>query len=181
MKPQTILVLGGCRSGKSRQALALAETMPGKKLFIATCIPGDDEMNARVKQHQQERASHWITTEAPLLLPETLNEHNHEGNILLVDCLTLWISNLLLSPAYADKIPVMVEHLTDSLKAAVCPILLVSNEVGLGIVPGDPLSRKFRDLVGQTNQAAAEIVDQVILMTAGIPLYLKSACQRAKP
>lgn len=169
-----IFVIGGCRSGKSRQALKTAEGMPGDhKTFIATCIPRDAEMKQRVEQHQKERSLIWRTVEAPVHLPQAIIEQSRPADVLLVDCLTLWISNLMLELEDDRKILAGLPDLTRALQAADCPVVLVSNEVGTGIVPENQLSRRFRDLVGSTNQAIAEQADRVVWMVAGIPVGIK--------
>ena len=171
---EVLFVLGGCRSGKSRQALAQAESMPGDhKVFIATCIPRDAEMKQRVAQHQKERSLIWRTVEAPVHLPQAIIEQSRSADVLLVDCLTLWISNLMLELEDDRKILAGLPDLTRALQAAACPVVLVSNEVGSGIVPENQLSRRFRDLVGSANQAIAEQADRVVWMVAGIPVPIK--------
>ena len=171
---EVLLVLGGCRSGKSRQALEQAERVPGDhKVFIATCIPRDAEMKQRVEQHQKERSLIWHTVEAPVHLPQAIVEQSRSADVLLVDCLTLWISNLMLELEDDRKILACLPDLTRALQAADCPVVLVSNEVGTGIVPENQLSRRFRDLVGSTNQAIAEQADRVVWMVAGIPVQIK--------
>jgi adenosylcobinamide kinase/adenosylcobinamide-phosphate guanylyltransferase len=170
-----IFVLGGCRSGKSSYALETAQTFCGhkKKVFIATCIPRDDEMKFRVARHQQERSRHWLTVEAPLLLPEEIVESNEKADVLLVDCLTLWINNLLMENYHSEQILSRVQNLTRAVSSATCPVILVSNEVGTGIVPENKLARLYRDLVGWANQAVAECADQVVWTVAGIPMIIK--------
>jgi adenosylcobinamide kinase/adenosylcobinamide-phosphate guanylyltransferase len=171
---EVLFVLGGCRSGKSRQALEQAESMPGDhKVFIATCIPRDAEMKQRVAQHQKERSLIWRTVEAPVHLPQAIIEQSRPADVLLVDCLTLWISNLMLELEDDRKILAGLPDLTRALQAAACPVVLVSNEVGSGIVPENQLSRRFRDLVGSANQAIAEQADRVVWMVAGIPVPIK--------
>jgi adenosylcobinamide kinase/adenosylcobinamide-phosphate guanylyltransferase len=171
---ETIFVIGGCRSGKSGHALELALEMAGKaKLFMATCIPHDDEMKERVARHQAERSSSWQTLEVPVALPEAIREKSTVSDLILVDCLTLWISNLLMETDEMAQIEQHIQRLTLSLEAAQCPVILVSNEVGNGIVPDNRLARQFRDAVGFANQRVAACVDRVILLTAGIPMTLK--------
>jgi adenosylcobinamide kinase/adenosylcobinamide-phosphate guanylyltransferase len=171
---EVIFVLGGCRSGKSRQALEEAESMPGgRKVFIATCVPRDAEMQQRVAQHQKERSPIWRTVEAPLQLAQAIVEQSRQADVVLVDCLTLWISNLMLEMEDDRQILACLPDLTRSLESADCPVVLVSNEVGTGIVPENQLSRRFRDLVGATNQAIAEQADRVVWMVAGIPVQVK--------
>ena len=171
---EVIFVIGGCRSGKSRQALETAEGMLGDhKTFIATCIPRDAEMKQRVAQHQKERNLSWHTVEAPVHLPQAIVEQSRQADVVLVDCLTLWISNLMLELEDDRKILACLPDLTRALKSAACPVVLVSNEVGTGIVPENQLSRRFRDLVGSTNQAVAAQADRVVWMVAGIPVEIK--------
>ena len=169
-----IFVLGGCRSGKSGYALETAQKFSGdNKVFIATCIPRDDEMKLRVTRHQQERSKHWLTVEAPLHLPQTIVEAEGKAGVLLVDCLTLWINNLLMEDHDSEQILNQVQSLTRAVSSATCPVVLVSNEVGTGIVPENELARLYRDLVGWANQAVAECADQVVWTVAGIPVTIK--------
>jgi len=170
---ETILVIGGCRSGKSSHALYLAEKIPGQKIFIATCTPQDKEMEQRVLRHRQKRSSAWKTLEVPLLIPETINKHSLKGNVILIDCLTLWINNLIMDDEDPTKIDAKILKLTQSIVKAECPVVLVSNEVGAGIVPENRLARLFRDIAGFANQKVATCVDRVIWMVAGIPVKIK--------
>jgi len=173
IKKNITFVLGGCRSGKSGHALKLAEQIPGaNKIFIATCIPHDDEMKDRVARHQKERSSVWKTIEIPLLLSEAISKHDR-NDLILVDCLTLWISNILLETDESEKIAGHVKNLTEALKNVKCPVILVSNEVGTGIVPENRLARLFRDAAGFANQQVAASSDRVIWMVAGIPVDIK--------
>jgi len=169
-----IFVLGGCRSGKSSYALEIAQKFSAERnVFIATCIPRDDEMGQRVERHQEERSQAWETVEAPIHLPEAIVAAGGEAGILLVDCLTLWISNLLMENHDSDQVLNQVQSLTRAVASSACPVILVSNEVGTGIVPENKLARLYRDLVGSTNQAVAECVDQVVWTVAGIPVTIK--------
>ena len=169
-----IFVLGGCRSGKSSYALETAQKFSGaNKIFIATCIPHDDEMKQRVVRHQRERSRHWHTVEAPLDLPQAVEEAGVTASVLLVDCLTLWISNLLMENLDAEQILNHFDSLTRAVSSATCPVILVSNEVGTGIVPQNKLARLYRDLVGWANQAVAECADLVVWTVAGIPVTIK--------
>jgi len=171
---EIVFVIGGCRSGKSRQALETAGAMAGsRKIFIATCIPHDVEMKQRVDRHQKERGRDWRTVETPVELPQAIAENSRQADVLLVDCLTLWISNLLLETDDDEIILKQVLSLTQSVRSAGCPIVLVSNEVGTGIVPENKLARRFRDLVGSANQAVAAQADRVVWMVAGIPVMIK--------
>lgn len=170
---ETILVVGGCRSGKSSHALHLAEQFPGRKIFIATCIPRDKEMEQRVLKHQQQRSSTWKILEMPISLPEAINKHGLKGNVILVDCLTLWINNLIMDDENPANIDIHIRKLTRSLEKTECPVILVSNEVGCGIVPENKLVRLFRDITGFANQKVAACADHVIWMVAGIPVKIK--------
>lgn len=170
---KTYLVIGGCRSGKSRHALHMAEQVSGQKIFIATCIPQDKEMEQRVMHHQRQRASIWKTVEAPIFLPDAISKQGLKGNVLLVDCLTLWINNLIMDDRNAAKIDNHIIDLIRALDEAECPVILVSNEVGCGIVPENKLARRFRDIAGFTNQKVAGCVDRVIWMVAGLPVKIK--------
>jgi adenosylcobinamide kinase / adenosylcobinamide-phosphate guanylyltransferase len=170
---ETILVIGGCRSGKSRYALRLAEQVPGQKIFIATCIPQDEEMEQRVLHHQQQRNTTWKTLEVPIFLPAAVNTHGVKGNVLLVDCLTLWINNLIMDDNHSEKIDTHIIELIQSLENSECSVILVSNEVGCGIVPENKLARLFRDITGFANQKIAGCVERVIWMVAGIPVKIK--------
>ncbi len=171
---ETILVIGGCRSGKSRHALEMAEKISGKKkIFIATCVPNDDEMKQRVARHQKDRGHSWTTVEIPVLVPEAIVEYSQKADVILVDCLTLWINNLLIEINDQGKIIEHIQDLTQSLKKAQCPVILVSNEVGTGIVPDNKLARLFRDTAGFVNQNVAKCADRVIWMVAGIPVQIK--------
>jgi adenosylcobinamide kinase/adenosylcobinamide-phosphate guanylyltransferase len=171
---KTVFVLGGCRSGKSSYALETAHKFSGpNKVFIATCIPHDDEMKQRVARHRQERSQDWETVEAPIRLPEAITENSSRADTIIVDCLTLWVSNLLMDCDDSDKIEMQIPRLTDAIKKTDCPLVLVSNEVGQGIVPENKLARQFRDLVGYVNQAVAGSADEVIWTVAGIPVKIK--------
>lgn len=170
---ETILVIGGCRSGKSSHALHLAEQISGQKIFIATCMPQDKEMEHRVLHHQQQRSSAWETLEVPVFIPEAIHKKSIKGHVILVDCLTLWINNLILDDDKPENIDNHIQKLTQSIEKAECPVILVSNEVGTGIVPENKLARLFRDIAGFANQKVAACVDRVIWMVAGIPVKIK--------
>ena len=167
-------VLGGCRSGKSGFALATASAIAAdRRIFIATSMPLDDEMQARVARHRAERGAGWTTVEAPLALAEAIAENAGNGGVILVDCLTLWISNMLLSTDAPAAVEARIPHLIRTLAQAACPVVLVSNEVGAGIVPENTLARQFRDLAGTANQAVAAAANRVVWVVAGIPVTLK--------
>ncbi len=173
---ETVLIIGGCRSGKSRYALELATQAAGRnRIFVVTCVPGDNEMEERVRRHQKERSQSWTTVEAPLSLAEALDEHDRQGNVIVVDCLTLWLSNLLLEINNMEEIEVHIKRLIQSLESSQCPVFLVSNEVGTGIVPENRLARRFRDVAGFANQNVAACSDMVIWMVAGIPVTIKKS------
>ncbi len=170
---EIVLVIGGCRSGKSRYALELSKQVLGdRKIFIATCVPKDKEMKMRVARHKEERDKSWSTIEVPIRLPETIIEYSQKSDLILVDCLTLWISNLILDNNDLDMSEAAL-RLTKSLKNAQCPVIIVSNEVGTGIVPENRLARLFRDAAGIVNQNVAACSDRVIWMVAGIPVTIK--------
>lgn len=173
---QTIFVIGGCRSGKSRQALALAEKLAvSDKIFVATCVPNDEEMRQRVKQHRKERRDSWKTVEAPIEVPTTVTASSAPDNVVLVDCLTLWTSNLLMASTDGDLdvIRQAVGDLSAALEKAPGPVILVSNEVGTGVVPENKLARLFRDATGYVNQQIAAIATSVFWMVAGIAVKIK--------
>lgn len=162
------LVLGGARSGKSRHAQVLAEAAPAPHLFVATAQAFDAEMAGRIARHRAERGAGWRTVEAPYDLAAAIGAA--QGGTVLVDCLTLWTSNLLLGDADLDAA-------TDALLAALADtpahVVLVSNEVGWGIVPDNALARRFRDVAGRVNQRVAAAADRVDLVVAGIAMHLK--------
>ena len=168
------LIIGGCKSGKSRHALDLAsQQATAEKTFIATSVPFDDEMKSRIERHRAERGSDWTTVEAPVGLPDAISANCGENRLILVDCLTLWINNLMMDTTDEEIIQSRFSELTDTLTESTGPILLVSNEVGAGIVPENPLARQFRDLAGMVNQSIALLADEVVWMVAGIPVKIK--------
>ncbi|MGD8990908.1 MAG: bifunctional adenosylcobinamide kinase/adenosylcobinamide-phosphate guanylyltransferase [Desulfobacterales bacterium] len=171
---EIVLVIGGCRSGKSTYGLQTAQNQNGdKKIFVATCLPQDEEMALRVERHQKERGKHWTTIEEPLYLAEAISEHSPIADVMLIDCLTLWVSNLFMKSADQNNWEEIVSQLIDALKTASCPLVVVSNEVGTGIVPENKLARQFRDIIGLVNQAVAKIAGKVVWMVAGIPVVVK--------
>ncbi|MGD9367097.1 MAG: bifunctional adenosylcobinamide kinase/adenosylcobinamide-phosphate guanylyltransferase [Desulfobacteraceae bacterium] len=173
--PDTTLIIGGCRSGKSSHALKLAESAAGRRnLFVATCRPHDDEMRRRIQRHQHERGDHWQTVEAPVDIVEVIQQEGPKADIVLIDCLTLWVSNLVMAYENDDMVIEKMEHLNEVMAAPPCPIILVTNEVGTGIVPENALARRFRDLTGWCNQKVAAGCGQVIWMVAGIPVPIKT-------
>jgi adenosylcobinamide kinase/adenosylcobinamide-phosphate guanylyltransferase len=169
------LVLGGARSGKSRYGVALAERLPAPRLFVATGEARDAEMAARIAAHQEERGPGWETRETPLLLPEALGEAPGSYGAILVDCLTMWLANLMLrEDLAADDVKAAGQRLLAVLDRVACPTILISNEVGLGIVPESPLARQYRDWLGWLHQQVAAAADLVVLVVAGLPMTLKS-------
>jgi adenosylcobinamide kinase/adenosylcobinamide-phosphate guanylyltransferase len=169
-----VFVIGGCRSGKSKHALQAAEKIAAKrKIYIATCVPQDDEMKKRVAWHQKERGPNWVTVEEPLDLPRIIVANSLEADVILIDCLTLWTSNLLMETHDEAILKDKIEQLVQALAQADCPIFVVSNEVGSGIVPENRLARQFRDIVGWINQSVAMCADRVVWMVAGIPVAIK--------
>jgi adenosylcobinamide kinase / adenosylcobinamide-phosphate guanylyltransferase len=168
---EKIFVVGGCRSGKSRHALELAEKISDiHRVFIATCVPYDEEMKDRVRLHRQDRDLSWTTVDAPVELAEAILKSSQSGHVILADCLTLWMSNLFMESENVEK---QVEKLTTAIHQAQCPVVVVSNEVGTGIVPENALARQYRDAVGFANQKVAACVDKVIWVVAGIPVMIK--------
>ena len=173
---ENIFVIGGCRSGKSRHALELAQqVLEGSKTFIATCVPQDDEMKLRVERHRKERGEDWITIETPVDIPGSIIENSSKTGVILVDCLTLWVSNLLMETEDQGKIFSKVKELISAINDAGCRVILVSNEVGTGIVPENPLARLYRDITGHVNQEIAACSDRVIWIVAGIPVQIKGS------
>ncbi len=166
---RTILVLGGARSGKSRFAEGLAVGHAGRKIYVATSEIIDDETRERVERHRLQRDDLWVTREVPLDLPAALQAD--EDDFVLVECLTVWINNLMYR-----KMDVEAEsaRLLRALGACRCTVAVVSNEVGWGIVPDNQLARQFRDEAGRLNQAIARIADEAYFVAAGLPLTLKS-------
>lgn len=161
------LVLGGTRSGKSRHAESLCQ---GERHYIATAQAFDVEMHQRIAKHQEDRGGGWVTHEVIMDLTEKLVEIDRQGRVILVDCLTLWLTNLLLAEADWQM---MGEQLAARLTAMKADVVLVSNEVGMGIVPDNKLARAFRDAQGLLNQRIAQAADRVVFVAAGLPLVLK--------
>ncbi|MGE4220760.1 MAG: bifunctional adenosylcobinamide kinase/adenosylcobinamide-phosphate guanylyltransferase [Alphaproteobacteria bacterium] len=175
--PPVTLVLGGARSGKSRHAEALVESHPGPCIYLATATPGDGEMAARIAAHRDRRGPRWQTVEEPLALAEALHAAAAPDRAVLVDCLTLWISNLMGAGRDVDAVG---DALAASLPAA-GPVVFVSNEVGLGIVPDNAAARAFRDHAGRLHQTVAARADSVLFVAAGLALPLKSPEPAARP
>jgi adenosylcobinamide kinase/adenosylcobinamide-phosphate guanylyltransferase len=167
-----VLVLGGARSGKTRLAQEWAEASSATRILIATAQALDDEMRERIAHHQSDRSPSWQTWEEPLDLAAAIRANAGPGRIILVDCLTLWLSNIMLDERDVNR---EITALGDTLEAVTGPVLLVSNEVGQGIVPATALGRSFRDEQGRLNQRVAEACDAVVFVAAGCPVLLKPA------
>jgi adenosylcobinamide kinase/adenosylcobinamide-phosphate guanylyltransferase len=170
------LIVGGARSGKSAQAIALAsqvENFPERTFFVATAEPLDDEMRARIANHRASRPSEFRTVEEPLRLVDVLQDLDGRADMVVLDCLTLWISNLLGIDMRDEAILAAADELAQSLRRSSFASVVVSSEVGSGIVPEHPLARRFRDLLGWTNQKVAATADTVLLMVAGCPIRVK--------
>jgi len=166
----SLFVLGGARSGKSRYAQLRAESLTGDLVYIATAQAFDAEMEERITRHRADRGPRWSTLDVPLDLPAAILSNAAPGRVLLVDCLTLWTSNLMFAERDLDA---ETEALASAVAQATGPVLLVANEVGLGIVPDNALARRFRDAAGRINQAIAAAADEVQFIAAGLPLRLK--------
>jgi adenosylcobinamide kinase/adenosylcobinamide-phosphate guanylyltransferase len=173
MGKKMIFITGGCRSGKSRYALDYANQHFSKKLYLATCEALDEEMAQRIEHHKKMRGPEWQTVEEPIEIVEKIRQYGDKVEVILLDCITLWLSNLLIK--WNDDLRVMeeVNQLIDTIKQSQTFFIMVSNEVGMGIVPAEPLSRRFRDLSGMANQKIAETADTVIFTVSGIPIFLK--------
>ena len=164
------LVIGGARSGKSAYAKALAESVAEHRVFIATAEPIDLEMEERIARHRAVRDRSWSTVEEPVELFDAIAAHASSDRSVLVDCLTLWLSNLLHRGRDVES---AARGLISGLASLQGHVILVSNEVGLGLVPDNPAGRAFRDAQGRLNQDVAAVCDRVYLVTAGLPLLLK--------
>jgi adenosylcobinamide kinase/adenosylcobinamide-phosphate guanylyltransferase len=169
---RSLLVLGGARSGKSDYAQRLAEAHGPERLYLATATAGDEEMAARITRHQYDRGQGWTTLEEPLEIGEALATHARAGRVVVVDCLTLWLNNLMLAGRPPGPAITALAHAIEGLAG---PAVLVSNEVGMGIVPDHLLGREFRDWQGRANREIGAVCDAVILVAAGLPLQLKPA------
>ncbi|WP_428351185.1 bifunctional adenosylcobinamide kinase/adenosylcobinamide-phosphate guanylyltransferase [Lichenifustis flavocetrariae] len=169
---RSCLVLGGARSGKSAHAQALAEGSGLSPVYLATADIWDAEMESRVALHRAARDGRWRTVEEPLALSAALGREAVPGSLVVVDCLTLWLTNLMLGGHDIEK---AVQGLAACLGNLPAPVILVSNEVGGGIVPDNRLGREFRDAQGRLNQSIAQVCDTVVLVTAGQPLMIKPA------
>jgi len=172
MKNKITFIIGGARSGKSTYALDCAQ---GEKAvtFIATAEALDKEMCSRILKHKKDRPSHWRTIEAPRDLYDACKQIDKESTMIIVDCLTLWISNLLMAKKKDAEIEQEIARVLAVLRRQKAGVLIVANETGLGIVPANALARRFRDVAGKINQRVAHEADDVIFMAAGLPMSLK--------
>lgn len=165
-----ILIVGGARSGKSHYGEKLVEQSGKKPVYLATAEARDDEMLDRINVHQQRRSDHWQTIEEPFEIAEIIEEMAAPDTIILIDCLTLWLSNLMTEQ---KDVASALKRLLICLENTKGPVILISNEVGLGIVPDNALARSFRDEAGRINQAVASTASDVLFMVAGLPICLK--------
>ena len=173
-QPVKKLVLGGCRSGKSRYAEQWVAGNFSDMVFVATLEARDDsEMDQRIALHRQSRGIGWLTVEEPLNLAGVLAKNETGAEVFLVDCLTMWLTNMMMQGFGDEKIQGEVARLSQAVAGLAASVVLVANEVGLGVVPESPLGRRFRDLAGWANQQVALVCGQVVLVTAGLPLRLK--------
>lgn len=177
-----ILITGGARSGKSSYALSLAESYGAKRLFIATCPTIDPEMSDRVERHKLERQGRgWTTCETEIMLAQSLLNEATGYDVVLIDCMTLWINNLIFNSQKKEKeindavITDLCLNMIDVIREIKGTVIIVTNEVGLGIVPDNTLARIYRDLVGTANQTIGKAADDVALVSCGIPHYLKKS------
>ena len=173
MANKTYFVTGGARSGKSSYAEKLALERGGKRAYIATAQAFDDEMAARIEKHRQDRGTAWDTYEEPLAVAELLGKLSGRYQVVLLDCLTLWLSNVMAHTDGDGPVMSRAEELVRAVKGFDGSCIVVSNEVGLGIVPDNPLARKFRDFAGILNQKVAQAADEVYFTVAGIPVKIK--------
>ena len=184
MNKKLILVLGGARSGKSAFAEQLAGQIGERVLFVATAAPGDEEMQQRIEIHRRRRPTGWRTVEASEKVGEAIRRHLADAQVVLLDCLTLLASNILMRVAGEEpsgeeaqvaegRIGEEVEEILESYEAGSASLIVVSNEVGLGLVPPYPLGRVYRDVLGRANQLMAARADQIFFMIAGLPIDLR--------
>jgi adenosylcobinamide kinase / adenosylcobinamide-phosphate guanylyltransferase len=176
--PPLTLLLGGARSGKSAHGEDLVLASGLRPVYVATAQALDAEMAERIRRHREGRAAGWLTVEEPLRLPETLAEHARADRAVLVDCLTLWLTNLMVAGRDPAK---AADQLLATLPALPGPVVLVSNEVGLGVVPQGVMSRAFVDHAGRLHQRVAAVADRVRFLAAGLPVDLKAPATGTSP
>ena len=175
MPGKTILVTGGSRSGKSSYALSLAENFKGSKIFIATAEPLDKEMEDRIKKHREERDKEWSTIEESLDPASIIRNQINKKAIILLDCITLWLSNMIMKNMNRELILDKVNKFIQICKSSANDVIVITNELGSGIVPMESSARSFRDIAGETNQILASKFDEVVNMVSGIPVIIKSS------
>lgn len=186
MDSRLALVLGGTRSGKSAFAEELAKKWGEQVTYIATAACLDSEMELRIAKHRAVRPSHWTTVEATHGVAEVIKQVAHNSQVILLDCLTLLVSNLVfaeenLEPQEVErKVLAEINHLASVAKNSPCPVIIVSSEVGLGLVPDNQLGRLYRDILGKANQIVGKAAANVYLVVAGIPVELKALSQQLK-
>lgn len=167
-------VTGGCRSGKSSHAQKLAESLASdNRLYVATLQPMDTEMERRVTDHQAQRDDSWYTIEEPYDIVRVIEEEQDRAEVILVDCITLWVTNLFMAEQGEEEILGFVDEFAEAAAASKVPVVTVSNEVGMGIVPDNTLSRQFRDIQGAANQRLAARAHKVVFTVSGIPMTVK--------
>ncbi|MBZ4688196.1 MAG: adenosylcobinamide kinase / adenosylcobinamide-phosphate guanylyltransferase [Clostridia bacterium] len=176
-----VLITGGCRSGKSEYAEKLAEELAGRVTYLATSVVGDEEFAVRVRKHQERRPAHWVTVEEPLEI-ETVLKEGHEEDVILIDSLSGWLTNLMYQDGFENwqwdeskekETLERVQRFVETAKRTNARVLVVSDEVGFGLVPPYPEGRAFRDLNGKANQIIAKAADKVFFVVAGIPMEIK--------
>ena len=171
---RVVLVTGGARSGKSRHALDLARRHDGRRAFVATAEPTDDEMRERIRAHREVRGESFVTVEEPLDPGGAIRSLPAGIEVAVVDCLTVWFGNLMhRRPSYNEGEPPEVQSFLEVVRDPPCDLVIVTNEVGMGIVPVNEAARRFRDLAGTLNQKIAALADRVVLMVSGVPVVVK--------
>jgi adenosylcobinamide kinase/adenosylcobinamide-phosphate guanylyltransferase len=173
MNKKVYFITGGARSGKSAFAEKLAHALKGTRAYIATAQAFDAEMAAKIEKHRNDRGATWDTYEEPLAVAELLGKLSTRYDVALIDCLTLWLSNVMAHTDGAGDVQSRAEELVDAVRDFKGSCIVVSNEVGLGIVPDNPLARKFRDSAGMLNQKMAQAADEVYFTVSGIPVKIK--------
>jgi adenosylcobinamide kinase/adenosylcobinamide-phosphate guanylyltransferase len=168
-----ILVTGGARSGKSRYAIQRANAMGGKKIFLATAQASDEEMDQKIKRHRQDRGESFQTIEEPLYLAKAIGHLKENPSVVVVDCLTVWVNNLLHHIKDVKMIEEQKNLFIDAVDHFDSTIIIVSNEVGMGIMPGDEFARSFANELGFLNQSIARLSDELVLMVSGVPHWVK--------
>lgn len=176
--PNITLVSGGARSGKSALAFQWALERSERRVFIATATAFDEEMNRRIQRHREERGTLFQTIEEPVCLARALSLTPSGTEVVVVDCLTVWLNNLLMCGEFQEESHPEIDAFVESLRSPPCDLLVVTNEVGMGLVPMTELGRLYRDVAGRTNQRVAALADNVVFMVSGLPLYVKGGPPR---